>query len=144
MGTRLIISLQRVQCMARSQANFSLFTSGTWTNGGARTAWTITMCTTKCTGHEAKCHRVESARWIEDLKFAPDDPENVRCRLVVQQHKDFVRDHAHEGNAPLWTCRLLLSLAVPESPQVTREMGLCDAHWWYSFTLFSQTMRGFT
>ena len=32
--------------------------------------------------HEAKGHRMETARWTEDFKPTADDPENVRCRLV--------------------------------------------------------------
>ena len=56
---------------------------------------------------------METASWIEDFKPTADDPENVHCRLVVQQYKNFVqRRHAPwnstavvvETLAQLWQC----------------------------------------
>ena len=70
--------------------------------------------------HEAKGHRMATASSIVDFKPTADDPENVRCRLTVQQQSDFVRDGTHQGTPLLWTLRLLLSLAVSKPPRDNR------------------------
>ena len=77
--------------------------------------------------HEAKGRRMEKARWIEVFKPTADDLDNVSCRLVVQQYKDFVRDDTHHGTPPLRTLRFLHSLAVSELPRGNRQIALWDA-----------------
>ena len=49
---------------------------------------------------QAKDHRMETARWIEDFKPTADDLQNVRCRLVVQQDMGLIGSRRHaSGNS---------------------------------------------
>ena len=48
--------------------------------------------------HEAKGHRMETARWTEDFKPTADDPENV-SRIITRTSFE---THAHRGTQPLW------------------------------------------
>ena len=66
--------------------------------------------------HEAKGHRMESSRWIADFKPTPDDPENVRCVLVVQQFSQ-----QNLGVAGRFQCRF----RNPRNLK-TRELAFCE------------------
>ena len=92
---------------------------------------------------DAKGHRMETARKIKDFNSTADDPENVRCRLVVQQYKNFVQRRHAPWNSTAVVVETLAQFGSVQTTQGKRDSH-SEAQRWHSFTLFSPTKRGFT
>ena len=56
--------------------------------------------------------KVETSRWLDDLKPRDGDENNVRSRIVVQQYNVDKRHDVHQGTPPLKVLRMLLALAT--------------------------------
>ena len=62
--------------------------------------------------------KVETSRWLDDLKPRDGDESHVRSRILVPQYGVDKRLDVHQGTSPLKVLRLLLALATSK-----------DAHW---------------
>ena len=58
--------------------------------------------------------KVETSRWLNDLKPRDGDESHVRSRIVVQQYNVDKRLDVHQGTPPLKVLRMLLPLAKSE------------------------------
>ena len=70
-----------------------------------------------------KGQRIETARWLDDLNPAAEDPEAVRSRVDDQM----ARDECFQGTPPLKAVRAIISLASSKQPLGRRIIGLWDA-----------------
>lgn len=70
-----------------------------------------------------KGQRIETARWLDDLNPAAEDPEAVRSRVDDQM----ARDECFQGTPLLKAVRAIISLASSKQPLGRRIIGLWDA-----------------
>ena len=79
---------------------------------------------------------MEIVRWIKDFKFAAGDPENVRCRLVVQQYKDFVSKRHASGNSTSVDVEIVAQFGSVQTAERQERNHTPGAQLWHSFTTF--------
>ena len=76
--------------------------------------------------------KVETSRWLDDIKPRDGDENNVRSRIVVQQ--------VHQGTPPLKVLRMLLALATSKGSHRQKVCGIWDV----SVAFFHSPMDEFT
>ena len=84
--------------------------------------------------------KVETSRWLDDLKPRDGDEKNVRSRIVVQQHNADKRLDIHQSTQPLKVLRMLLALATSKDSHRRKVCGIWDV----SVAFFHSPMDEFT
>ena len=84
--------------------------------------------------------KVETSRWLDDLKPRDGDEDHVRSRIVVQQYSFDKRLDVHQGTPPLKVLRLLLALATSKDAHRRKVCGIWDV----SVAFFHSPMDEFT
>ena len=70
--------------------------------------------------------KVETSRWLDDLKPRDGDENHVRSRIVVQQYNVGSRHDVHQGTPPLKVLRMLLALATSKDSHRRKVCGIWD------------------
>ena len=70
--------------------------------------------------------KVETSRWLDDLRPRDGDEDHVRSRIVVQQYNVDKRLNVHQGTPPLKVQRLLLALATSKDAHRRMVCGIWD------------------
>ena len=84
--------------------------------------------------------KVETSRWLDDLKPRDGDENSVRSRTVVQQYNVYKRLDVHQGTPPLKVLRMLLALATSKDSHRRKVSGIWDV----SVAFFHSPMDEFT
>ena len=84
--------------------------------------------------------KVETSRWLDDLKPRDGEENSVRSRIVVQQHNVDKRLDVHQGTTPLKVLRMLLALATSKESHRRKVCGIWDV----SVAFFHSPMDEFT
>ena len=84
--------------------------------------------------------KVETSRWLDDLKPRDGDENRVRSSIVVQQYNVDKRLDVHQGTPPLKVLRMLLALATSKDFHRRKVCGIWDA----SVAFFHSPMDEFT
>ena len=84
--------------------------------------------------------KVETSRWLDDLKPRDGDENSVRSRIVVQQYNVDKHLDVHQGTPPLKVLRMLLALATSKDSHRRKVCGIWDV----SVALFHSPMDEFT
>ena len=84
--------------------------------------------------------KVETSRWLDDLKSRDGDENHVRSRIVVQQYIVDKRLDVHQGTPPLKVLRVLLALATSKDAHRRKVCGIRDV----SVAFFHSPMDEFT
>ena len=84
--------------------------------------------------------KVETSRWLDDIKPRDGDENNVRSRIVVQQYNVDKRLDVHQGTPPLKVLRMLFALATSKGSHRQKVCGIWDV----SVAFFHSPMDEFT
>ena len=84
--------------------------------------------------------KVETSRWLDDIKPRDGDENHVRSRIVVQQYNVDKRFDVHQGTPPLKKLRMLLALATSKDSHRRKVCGIWDV----SVAFFHSPMDEFT
>ena len=84
--------------------------------------------------------KVETSRWLDDIKPRDGDENNVRSRIVVQQYNVDKRLDDHQGTPPLKVLRMLFALATSNDLHRQKVCGIWDV----SVAFFHSPMDEFT
>ena len=87
-----------------------------------------------------KSTKVETSRWLDDIKRRDGDEHNVRSRIVVQQYNVDKRLNVHQGTPPLIVLRMLFALATSKGSHRQKVCGIWDV----SVAFFHSPMDEFT